>query len=225
MELDDEGAGLVAAACNILQGNASTGMTPEQCKFVNADFLTTFWVVRHVRQELSCLIASWSRRIACGVLVEPSLQNDRRHLHEFNTFPAYDGQCMRDVRYTNIKMLPVPWPHMPSAAKCMCAEPCTGAVLYSVCVMCPDSRCPDSRSASRASQGCNKTCYKLLDMGASEVGSPVDAHLRKLIISAMRVAGICQVLLDAASVLCSRHMRQTCVHAQLGALDRLANVW
>ena len=46
VELNDVGAGLVAAACKLLQGPNGAAMTPEQCRFVNVDFLTSFWLVR-----------------------------------------------------------------------------------------------------------------------------------------------------------------------------------
>ena len=45
MELNDEGAALLASACKLLQGPAGTILSPEQCKFVNADFMVSFWLV------------------------------------------------------------------------------------------------------------------------------------------------------------------------------------
>ena len=61
MELNDEGAALLASACKLLQGPAGTILSPEQCKFVNADFMVSFWLVsscaaselalRHLRSD------------------------------------------------------------------------------------------------------------------------------------------------------------------------------
>jgi len=45
VELNDEGAALLASACKLLQGPAGTVLSPEQCKFVNADFMVSFWLV------------------------------------------------------------------------------------------------------------------------------------------------------------------------------------
>ena len=60
MELNDEGAALLAAACKLLQGPAATALTPEQCRFVNADFMVSFWLVRSL--ALSCAATHLTRR-------------------------------------------------------------------------------------------------------------------------------------------------------------------
>jgi hypothetical protein len=46
VELDDEGAELLASACKILRGPGGAAITPEQCRFLNLDFLTSFAMVR-----------------------------------------------------------------------------------------------------------------------------------------------------------------------------------
>ena len=45
MELNDEGAALLAAASNLAQGPEGTPLSPEQCKVVNVDFLASYWLV------------------------------------------------------------------------------------------------------------------------------------------------------------------------------------
>ena len=72
MELNDEGAAVLAAACELLQGPAGTALTPEQCKFVNADFVVS-WLV-------SCCAASNSdsttvTQRSCWNAVSPLFQH------------------------------------------------------------------------------------------------------------------------------------------------------
>ena len=47
MELSDEGAALLALACAVMQGqDPADAMPVEQCRFVNVDFLASYWLVR-----------------------------------------------------------------------------------------------------------------------------------------------------------------------------------
>ena len=45
VELNDDGASLLASAYNLLHGPTCRALTPEQCRFVNVDFLVSFWLV------------------------------------------------------------------------------------------------------------------------------------------------------------------------------------
>ena len=50
MELNDEGAELLASTCRLLRGPGGAAMTPNQCRFVDLDFITSFWLVRWLRK-------------------------------------------------------------------------------------------------------------------------------------------------------------------------------
>ena len=56
MKLSHEGAALVASACALLQvPRPAAAMPAEQCRFVNVDFLASFWLVRSSMQLYSAL--------------------------------------------------------------------------------------------------------------------------------------------------------------------------
>ena len=45
VELNGEGAALLAAAYNLAQGPEGTTLSPAQCKIVDVDFLASYWLV------------------------------------------------------------------------------------------------------------------------------------------------------------------------------------
>ena len=64
MELNDEGAALLAAGYKLAQGSAGASLTAEQCKYVNVDFLASFWMVSSRCIALMYLrIPFWSKSV------------------------------------------------------------------------------------------------------------------------------------------------------------------
>ena len=83
VELNDEGAALLASACKLLQGPTGTELTPEQCRFVNIDFLVSFWLVSSLNLPYTSLRLSVKRSrppdsLDFGLLQACHLPWDRR---------------------------------------------------------------------------------------------------------------------------------------------------
>ena len=193
MELDDDGASLLAAGLGFLQGPDAAPMTPDQCRWLDMDLLARFYEVCRARattatdQSPKTHQGNTTAKGSAACTLESQVQCCERH--------SLPGVCetVVDMRVTQ------PWATMRHATALL-RGPTLRAVL--VAPQHPHAHCFDAVIPNRVSgslaavrrcptsdtrRSPRRAGKALLAAGGDRLGSPEQELLRNVFLQALRV--------------------------------------